>query len=73
VLVELSMREGISVVDVDRVIARVGAGRCVERLGHYRAEGATAVVEELDRVLADYGFFDDRPLLEQVGQRVPAR
>lgn len=73
VLVEASMQHGISIIDADRAIAGVGAARCVERLGHYRPEGRAVVLGELLRVLEDYGFFDDRPVLEQVGRPAATR
>jgi hypothetical protein len=73
VLVAISMLDGISIVDIDRVIGRFGAGAGVEALGQYTAAGRREVVTEVVRVLDDYGFFDDRPLLEQLGQRTQGR
>ena len=67
--VELSMQTGISVIDVDRAVAELGGDAHVNGVLSYSPEASAAIREELVRVLADYGFFDDRPLLEQVGQR----
>ena len=66
--VELSMATGISVIDADRAVAELGGDADVEAPLMYRPEAHGAIQRELVRVLADYGFFDDRPLLAQVGQ-----
>lgn len=66
-LVEISHREGISIIDVDRLIAEIGAGEHVLAAFDYSAAACRRIAGEVVRVLEDYGFFDDRPLLEQVG------
>lgn len=66
-VLELSVSEGISVIDVDRIIAERGANDHVLGLLEYSGEACGAVANELLRVLADYGFFEPRPLLVQMG------
>jgi hypothetical protein len=57
-LVELSERTGISVVDVDAVLARAGADRLKVDAIHLTAEGYRLVAEEVVRILEDLGCFD---------------
>lgn len=66
-LVDVSHEHGISIVDVDRLIAELGAGENVVAAFDYGPKGCARIAGEVVRVLEDYGFFDDRPLLEQVG------
>ena len=54
---ELSQRTGISVIDVDAVIARAGAEHLKLDAFHLNAEGCRLVAEETVRVLDDLGFF----------------
>lgn len=54
---ELSQRTGISVIDVDAVIARAGAARLKLDAFHLNGEGCRLVAEETVRVLDDLGFF----------------
>jgi hypothetical protein len=62
-LIELSHELGISIIDVDRVLAETG-------IRHLNKESRRALVrEETFRVLEDYGYFDERPIAVQVGQR----
>jgi hypothetical protein len=68
-LVELSMAEGISVLDVDRIVAEHGAGDHVEGLLRYDRVLCEAVRDQLADVIDDYGFFDERPVLVQQGKR----
>lgn len=68
-LVGVSHQEGISIIDVDRIIAEVGGSESVTGPGRYNASGAAAVLNEIVRILDDYGFMDDRPLMEQVGAK----
>jgi hypothetical protein len=68
-LIGLSMDEGISVIDVDRVIAELGGDEHVLDACAYSVAACEAIRDELVEVLADYGFFEDRPLLEQHGRR----
>jgi hypothetical protein len=68
-LLELSMLEGISILDADRVIAELGAGKHVAKVLDYSADACEAIARELVRVLGDYGFFEERPLVPQLGRR----
>jgi hypothetical protein len=54
-LVSLSKETGISIVDVDTIIARSGADRLKLDAMHLTAEGYRLVAEEVVRVLADLG------------------
>ncbi len=54
-LAELSQRTGISVIDVDAVLARTGAMRAKLDALHFTAEGCRTVAEEIVRVLDDLG------------------
>jgi hypothetical protein len=68
-LVGVSHDEGISVIDVDRKIAELGGAVGVKAAFDYTTAGCETVAGEIVRVIDDYGFFDDRPLLAQVGAR----
>ena len=68
-LVGVSHDEGISVIDVDRVVAEVGGGIAVAGAADYTPVGCAAIAAEVVRILEDYGFFDDRQLLAQVGAK----
>ncbi len=68
-LIELSMLDGISAVDVDRVVAELGGRDHVLGPFAYSTELCEAIRDEIAFVLDDYGFFDDRPLLAQRGRR----
>lgn len=63
----LSFDEGISVLDIDRIIAEMGGKEHVSAFLEYSPEARAAIVDELVAVIDDYGYFDDRPILEQVG------
>jgi hypothetical protein len=54
-LTELSQRAGISIVDVDSVVARVGADRVKLDAVHLNAEGCRLVAEEVVKILEDVG------------------
>lgn len=56
-LVELSQATGISIVDVDSIVARAGADRLKLDTFHLTADGYRLVAEEVVRVLADLGVF----------------
>lgn len=56
-LTELSQRTGVSVIDVDAVIARAGADRTKLDAVHLTADGCRLVAEEVVRVLDDLGSF----------------
>ena len=66
-LIEVSHDEGISIIDVDRKIAEVGGDSAVTAAARYSQSGCEGIVEEIVRIVEDYGFLDDRPFLEQVG------
>jgi hypothetical protein len=57
-LVELSRRTGVSVIDVDRVVARGGADRLKLDALHLSPEGCRLVAEEVVRVLEELGCFE---------------
>jgi hypothetical protein len=54
-LAELSQRTGISVIDVDTIVARAGADRLKVDAVHLTAEGSRLIAEEVVRVLDDLG------------------
>jgi hypothetical protein len=54
-LIELSQRTGISVIDVDAIVARGGADRLKIDTTHLTAEACRLVAEEVVRVLDDLG------------------
>jgi hypothetical protein len=54
-LVELSQRTGISIVDVDRIVARHGADAMKLDTTHLTEKGCRAVAEEVLRILEDFG------------------
>jgi len=56
-LVDLSKASGISVIDVDAIIARGGADRLKFDAMHLTADGCRLVAEEVLRVLDDLGCF----------------
>jgi hypothetical protein len=56
-LVDLSRRTGVSIVDVDEVLARNGADRLKVDAVHLNAEGCRLVAEEVVRILDDLGCF----------------
>lgn len=72
-LMRLSVQEGISIVDVDRRIAEVGADKHVLKALTYSPEACRAVGQELFSVLADIGFFEKRRLVLQIGRKKVAR
>jgi hypothetical protein len=65
---ELSVATGLSIIDVDRLIAELGGGNHVDDALSYSATAREAIVAEIVRVIEDYGFFDERPLLDQIGR-----
>lgn len=66
-LIDVSHDEGVSIIDVDRKIAEVGGDSAVIAAARYGEPGCVGIVEEIVRIVEDYGFLDDRPLMEQVG------
>ena len=59
-LMELSMRQDFSIVDVDRLMACAGAERLKVDMVHLTAEGLRLVAEEVVRILEERGCFDAR-------------
>lgn len=68
-LLQLSNMEGISIIDVDRIIAEIGAAANVDQSGAFSEQACVAIRDEVARVLDDYGFFDERELVVQMGRR----
>lgn len=68
-LMEISAREGISIIDVDRLIAGLAGERHVAAPLSYSAETYQAMGLEFLRVLEDIGFFENRPLVRQIGRK----
>ncbi len=68
-LLGVSHDEGVSVVDVDRKIAEAGGDEAVSAAARYTEIGCSGIAAEIARIIEDYGFLDDRPLMEQVGAR----
>lgn len=68
-LLQISHEIGISIIDADRITAEAGCGSVVPAALEISAEGSALVRDETVRVLADYGFFDERSLVAQVGNR----
>jgi len=63
----LSFDEGISILDVDRILAELGGKEHIPSFLDYSPTAQKAIVAELVAVIDDYGFLDERPILEQVG------
>jgi hypothetical protein len=68
-LIQLSMLDGISIIDADRIMAEIGGRSHVEKVLSYSPYACDLLCQELVRVMDEYGFFEDRPLLAQVGGR----
>lgn len=66
-LMWLSAELGISIVDVDRIAAERGAAVHAPRPYQYSPTALADVRDEVVRILDDYGFFEARPLVAQVG------
>ena len=63
-LTELSQETGISIVDVETVIARAGADKLKIDAMHLTPEGYRLVAQEVVRILCDLGVmpnFEDQP------------
>jgi hypothetical protein len=54
-LIELSQQTGVSIIDVDKIVARAGADRMKFDAVHLTGDGCRAVAEEVVRVLDDLG------------------
>jgi hypothetical protein len=68
-IIDLSYQLGISVIDADRLLAEMGAAEHVESIGRYSAAACAAICAEVQRILEDYGFFEERPLILQTGRQ----
>ncbi|HWT82202.1 MAG TPA: hypothetical protein VN648_25745 [Candidatus Methylomirabilis sp.] len=67
-LMKLSALEGISIIDVDRLLAELGAERHTLGALRYSPAAHQVICREFLRVLEDIGFFESRPLIIQLGQ-----
>ena len=68
-LIDISTEEGISIVDVDRVLAELGGASHVTNAFRYSPQACELIRDEFFRVLQDIGFFEHRPLVMQVGRK----
>ena len=66
-LVRLSRSRGVALVDADRLVAELGGEDHVVAPLRYSPAASEALAEEAVRVLDDIGFFEPRPLVEQIG------
>jgi hypothetical protein len=66
---EVSVLEGISIVDVDRIMAELGADAHVTDALAYSAEASRAICADVLRILEEIGFFEKRLLVMQIGRR----
>lgn len=69
VMLELSFAEGITFIDVDRLLAEMGCENNVIKRFHYSKMAYEAIRDDFIRVITDVGFFEERPLLVQMGHR----
>lgn len=69
VLLELSFSEGVTFIDVDRLLAEIGCRQHVSEPLHYSNEAYASIRDDVKRVISDVGFFEERPLLVQMGHR----
>ena len=67
-ILRVSMEQGISIIDVDRLVAEAGATGNVVAALRYSETMKDVICHEFVRVLADIGFFEPRPLLAQLGR-----
>jgi hypothetical protein len=72
-LMQISQLEGISIIDVERIIGQLAGDRAVKKPLDYIDEAYAAMGQEFLRVMEDVGFFENRPLVMQVGQAAAAR
>ena len=68
-LIDISTEQGISIVDVDRVLAELGGASHVTKVFRYSPQACELIRDEFFRVLQDIGFFEHRPLVMQVGRK----
>jgi hypothetical protein len=67
-LADLSEREGISIIDVDEILARAGADRLKVDAMHLKPEAYRLIAEEVVRVLEDVGVLDEPQAGRQAGR-----
>ena len=58
-LADLSEREGVSIIDVDEILARAGADHLKVDAMHLKPEAYRLIAEEVVRVLEDIGALDE--------------
>ncbi len=58
-LADLSERTGISIIDVDEILARAGAGHLKVDAMHLAPEAYRLIAEEVVRVLEDHGVLEE--------------
>jgi lysophospholipase L1-like esterase len=63
-LADLSERTGVSIIDVDSLLARKGADRLKLDAFHLTAEGYRLIAEEVVRVLEDLGLLEPQEAVE---------
>jgi hypothetical protein len=68
-LLKLSISHGISIIDADRILGEMGAKEHVVGPVDYSAEACEALCDETIRIITDYGFFEARPVMAQLGSR----
>lgn len=68
-MLEVSFAEGITFIDVDRILAEIGCAHNVNSRFSYSTKAYEAIRDEFVRVITDVGFFEERPLLVQMGHR----
>lgn len=68
-LLDLSVQEGLSILDVDRLVAELGGSENVEGPFDYSSAVNHVICKEFLRIIEDIGFFERRPLLLQLGRR----
>ena len=73
VLMQISQLEGISIIDVERIVGQLAGDKVVKGPLDYTDEGYAAMGREFLRVLEDIGFFENRPLVMQIGQAMATR
>ncbi|MEM7330652.1 MAG: hypothetical protein AAF490_01080 [Chloroflexota bacterium] len=69
VMLELSFSQGLTFIDVDRLLAEEGCADHVLAAMQYTTQAHESICREFMHIIADIGFFEERPLLVQMGQR----
>lgn len=68
-LIDISTEEGISIVDVDRILAEMGGGAHAVGAFRHSQEACELLRDEFLRIMQEIGFFEHRPLVAQVGRK----